>query len=573
MEKPSREQQSALKKYVTQEESKAMAAQSNDLVRYACYELSVSQLRVWLACLRQIPIDAKELPVIQFSVNDLATMCGLDPSAGSVRWQLYDAIEEMRRMNATMIYRNPDGSRGMTDVPPFFAQVYWDEKPQNHTGDINGENLKEKVFYFGGDGPDSPIASAAAAKKGYRKRGDTLTDKKYVSIVFSPVMKAELLNLTQKGRYTQLSIFYLLPMVSKYSMRIYQYLHSYLYKATTEGRSGTYTVYLSLSRIRQTFSDKNKVSSTLSTWQSLKSNVLCKAIQEINAHTDIQVNPKDPLFKDNTKRKPTKQEMEDFPEMMEDEWGEPLSTPPNVVGHMVKVGKSVVGVLLEISECSLETKKKHLEAAIGAGSPHHDEAVALAEATLVMGHEGTKEVVEAQFREVPPAQEPEVLTEEGTIPYASGQKYERMAQSIAAAIDLEHIEEGLTPSQKDALTGIIRGLVQLGCRRGKSDVIVDGGNKNMIAWMNQIIRSEGGLTEWLRRKAVEYDYATFWNGKNVKRPEAYLMRCLEKDLGNLTLEQAVQKGKAGKKTKKPAYSASLEAAFNPEGGWAAAFDE
>ena len=97
----------------------------------------------------------------------------------------------------------------------------------------------------------------------------------YIKVLLNSEIKKYLLDLINKGNYTQYELYNILGLKSKYSIRLYEVLRSYAYRGSAE---------YDVDRLKEILAAE-----TYKSFSHFKDRVIDKALSEINGHTDLNV--------------------------------------------------------------------------------------------------------------------------------------------------------------------------------------------------------------------------------------------------------------------------------------------
>jgi plasmid replication initiation protein len=210
----------------------ALVVKGDDLIWNARFSLTTQQQKIVIVLISQIDENKSIREPYTFDIADFCNMCGLSKSNG----EYYRTIRaELKKIRDTSVYRKLPNNEGEVTVS-WLAKV----KPNANTGKV--------------------------------------------TVWFDEDMEDVLFGL--KRRFVQYGLEYILPMKSKYAIRLYELLKSYEFQGKSK--------YLELKELKKCI-DAEKYERTI----DLRRYVLEPAINEINLYTDIEVRA-EPHWKDRT---------------------------------------------------------------------------------------------------------------------------------------------------------------------------------------------------------------------------------------------------------------------------------
>lgn len=213
------------------DERNALVVKHNDLIRKTKYDLSAQEQKLLLYLISKIKPDDNELSEYEIDLERLCDVCGIQRQTKTFR----DFAEILRRLSDDSFYA--DFGRG-------WGLHRWINK-----------------LYF----PETAGMPKEEAEK---------TVVRKVVVGFDNNLRPFLLYLKQN--YTSYQLEFTLAMKSKYAIRLYEILKSYLYLGVYEP---------SVSELRELLQVTG-----YDLYQNFKVRVLSPAIDEINRFTDMNVN-------------------------------------------------------------------------------------------------------------------------------------------------------------------------------------------------------------------------------------------------------------------------------------------
>jgi Protein involved in initiation of plasmid replication len=192
---------------------------SNELIQSGKFDLSLIEQKIILTLIQKILPTDKEFQTYEFSIQDFCEICGIDRQNGKSYINCKNAIKSLHSKN------------------------FWIQKDK-----------KEYLCSW---------VSKAIIEK----------DSGIIEIRLDEDLRPYLLEL--KKNFTSYSLFYILGMKSKYSIRLYEILKSYEYK--NRARFDIDELKLMLCATNYT------------KWSDFKRYVIDSAIKEINEYTDINI--------------------------------------------------------------------------------------------------------------------------------------------------------------------------------------------------------------------------------------------------------------------------------------------
>lgn len=203
------------------EERSYYVVKSNPLVQQARFNLTVTEQKLVIYLISKIRPDATELEPVELSFKDFADICGVQIEGGSYQAYIKQLLMNLR--NTARWVRLENGWQ---------APFSW----------IDG----------------TPV----------------VTDYGTVIVQLNKLLTPYLVQLREQ--YTQYKMMYILPMQSKYSVRIYEFLKSYQGLETE--------IIVPLDALK-----KLLIAETYDKYKDFRINVLDRAMDEINQYTDISV--------------------------------------------------------------------------------------------------------------------------------------------------------------------------------------------------------------------------------------------------------------------------------------------
>lgn len=205
--------------YLLEEERNQLVVKSNALIQKTRYSLNTQQQKIILYLISKIKPDDDELREYDFDLKEFCRVCGIEYNGKN-----YANIKE--------------------SILQLHAKAFW----------IETEDIDTMVSW---------IEKAILYKKDTRLR-----------IRLDDDLKPFLLHLREQ--FTAYELSYILVMRSKYSIRLYEYLKSFLSLAT---------ITISVAELKELLECEKEYSR----WDNFRMRVLDKAISEINAYTDLQI--------------------------------------------------------------------------------------------------------------------------------------------------------------------------------------------------------------------------------------------------------------------------------------------
>ena len=196
-----------------------LVVKRNEVIRNTRYDLSVTEQKIIIYLISKIEKEDNDLKTIQFKITDYCKIVGLS-NGGRIYELVKDSIQGIRNKS------------------------WW----------INVDG-KEKLFSW--------IDTATIDEK----TGE-------VKVILSESLKPYLLNI--KGNFTQYQLINILVLHSKYSIRLYEILKSYLWQHKWIVKVDEFRNILG---IEDRYKD----------YTELKRNVIKPSIKEINKYTDLDI--------------------------------------------------------------------------------------------------------------------------------------------------------------------------------------------------------------------------------------------------------------------------------------------
>lgn len=194
---------------------------SNTLIQKSRYSLTLMEQKVVLFIISKIKPQDKADTTYTFSLSDFVKTCNLSNEVGYYTQYLRNAMTELGKEVITI-----EVEKGKTLISHWFSSAFLDENTNTFT------------------------------------------------VTFDNYIRPYLFEL--KNFYTQYSLEYILPMQSKYSIRLYEFLRS----TKTLGISQRYEIEEIKKRIDCT---------TYDYFKDFRVNVIDPALRDINAYTDLEV--------------------------------------------------------------------------------------------------------------------------------------------------------------------------------------------------------------------------------------------------------------------------------------------
>lgn len=392
-------------------QSNMMVVKANDLIQKSRYDLTLVEQKIVLSIIAMINSDDTELPLYEFSIQEFASMCGIDATSGK---NYANIKKRLKTLSDKSFYVTLPGTETVT-------LVRWIEKP-------------------------------------YINKGSGT-----IKIKLDNDLKPFLLQL--QNYFTQFNITYTLPMKSQYSIRMYELFKSY---------ENLGDITLDLEELKKVMRCEKYVQ-----WTDFKRFVLETALEEINGGTDISV-----------------------------EYS-PL-----------KKGRKIVRLRFIIKKLEEEEKKNALKAIQDKLRPSKlNKEMARLEAAGAVIYDDDD----------PTPALPYLPTKTGTIEYAAGADTARMEKELKLRMDYDSLVLNLSEEQLDALHSVIKILVSMAGKKGKKEVVINGGNKRTFLLLNDIILKYSGMQPWF--EAAAFKYADIMKNKeNIDNLVAYMEKCVLNDL-------------------------------------------
>lgn len=192
---------------------------ANTLIRHSKYDLTNIEQKIILRIIQMIKPEDKDLRKYQFDINEFCEICNIHNNSGSINAYIRDTLKKLRDKSFWIQEENQDILCG------WISEVVVDKR----TGIIH--------------------------------------------VYLSELLKPYLLEL--KKNFTEYSLYYILSMKSKYSIRMYEFFKSYEYQKQ---------ITLDVDELKTNLFAANYIK-----WSDFKRNVLDRAIGEINKYSDINV--------------------------------------------------------------------------------------------------------------------------------------------------------------------------------------------------------------------------------------------------------------------------------------------
>ena len=205
--------------YLLEEERNQLVVKSNALIQRTRYSLNTQQQKIILYLISKIKPDDDELREYDFDLKDFCRVCGIEYNGKN-----YANIKE--------------------SILQLHAKAFW----------IETEDIDTMVSW---------IEKARLYKKDTR-----------LQIRLDDDLKPFLLHLREQ--FTAYELSNILVMRSRYSIRLYEYLKSFLSLAT---------ITISVAELKELLECEKEYSR----WDNFRMRVLDKEIAEINTNTDLQI--------------------------------------------------------------------------------------------------------------------------------------------------------------------------------------------------------------------------------------------------------------------------------------------
>jgi len=192
---------------------------SNDLIRHSRYDLSLVEQKIILRLIQLIKPQDKEFNEYHLDINEFCSLCGIEQNNGTNILNIKTSLKQ----------------------------------------------LHDKSFWIK-IGEEDVLCSWVAKVKINARSGDVI-------IKLDDDLKPFLLEL--KKNFTEYSLFYILAMKSKYSIRMYEMLKSYQFKNN---------ITINIDELKITL-----LANHYERFYDFKKNVITLAINEINMFTDLIV--------------------------------------------------------------------------------------------------------------------------------------------------------------------------------------------------------------------------------------------------------------------------------------------
>lgn len=224
----------------------------NQLIQNSRYNLSLQQQKLVAYAISKIKPRQDSFEWLDISVQDFNTLCGKTGNPGS---------------NDYLLFR--DSIMGLSET--FFLEELETDENGNAKRDKNGNLIKRtsNVNWF-----DFELEERINSK------GETVASKGRIKL--NEKLNRHLIGL--KGVYTQYSLQYILPMKSKFSIRLYEYIKSYSNLARE--------IEFDLEELKDVLLSENdgvRDPNKYRKFSDFQRRILEPAIEEINRFTDIRV--------------------------------------------------------------------------------------------------------------------------------------------------------------------------------------------------------------------------------------------------------------------------------------------
>ena len=235
----------------------------NQLIQNSRYNLSLQQQKLVAYAISKIKPQQEHFEWLDISVRDFNTLCGKTGNPGS---------------NDYLLFR--ESIMGLSES--FFLEEIETDEDGNVKRDKNGNFIKRttNVNWFDFELEDR-----------INYKGETVASKGKIKL--NEKLRTHLIGL--KGVYTTYSLQFILPMKSKFSIRLYEYLKSYANLGDE--------IEINLEELKDVLLSENtgvRDPNKYKKYSDFYRRVLKDAIEEINKFTDIQVELKETkMFKRN----------------------------------------------------------------------------------------------------------------------------------------------------------------------------------------------------------------------------------------------------------------------------------
>lgn len=208
------------------EMSEYSVVKANDLIQKSRFNLSTQQQKIVLFMISQIKPTDEDFKTYEFSISDFCRVCGIDDTSGGNYQSIKKAIKEISDKSVWLDLQDTDGTETL---------VRWIEQP---------------VF---------------------KKK----TGKIYLQL--NSHLKPYLLQL--KRNFTQYQLLWTLQFKSKYSIRLYELIRSYMFSRNPTVET---TRVFELEELKKALGAENH-----KIYQNFRARVLLPAVQEINKNSNI----------------------------------------------------------------------------------------------------------------------------------------------------------------------------------------------------------------------------------------------------------------------------------------------
>lgn len=424
-----------LDKLVSSRENETIVRVSNTIAQRSAYELTLTEHKLMLFILTRIDpmslqVDSFDGPELTFKINDFCKFVGIPITQGSS-------------------YRNVRNSI---------------------------KTLADRSVYIDiGDGNETLVRWFAAVVLNKKNASVTVT--------ISRQIRPYITNLRE--HYTQFAAAYTTRMQSKYAVRLYQFLHSYI--------NITEMIVIKTTEMIALLSCKKDIKV-----YDLKRNVLDVAVREINEYTDIKCSY-----------------------------------------EFIIEGRNYKEIKFSVHKASLNERQEHLD--------EIDKLLGVdlltQRAAIESGADYQYANRLARDGKVDKADEYSALE---YIPYAAGASKPILRKVLLSHMDYDRLCSTFSDKENEAFEILIKTLCRLGSQHRSGDVTQDGGNVQYIDAFNDILKKEKTFDPWIVPMVVKY--STFWDTKkSVADPVAYMTKSVSNDL--LEAEVIIQRARSITETK------------------------
>lgn len=221
-------QELCMKKIDIDEQRKNHVVKSNELMQKATFNLTAMEQKFIAYVISQIKPTDKELQFYEIKVLDFAELCGIHPK--NVYTEFKEMIDTLDNKCAWIINEKEPG--------------------------VIDDAFKFRWF----------------SESEYSSKGT-------IRVLLNSKIKKHLLDLINQGHYTQYELYNVLGLKSKYSIRLYELLRSYVKANETKG-----SVQYDIQMLKELLSAESYKSFT-----HFRDRVIDRGLLEINEHTDLIV--------------------------------------------------------------------------------------------------------------------------------------------------------------------------------------------------------------------------------------------------------------------------------------------